>query len=122
MKQEDFELIKKDFSARLPYGVKFITYQVGYGDSGVSVITDKIIGIVNDMIVTKNGSYEISKCRAYLRKLSSMTEEENEEYTKLNLYGTHWDFVDWCNKKGLDYRGLIERHLALELTEENELK
>lgn len=134
MKQEDFELIKKDFSARLPYDVKFITYKVEYGDSGVSVITDKIIGIVNDMIVTKNGSYNIRNCRAYLRKLSSMTEEEYKELKSISpYYGfapyeyigdwcPNYEMVDWCNKKGLDYRGLIERHLALELTEENELK
>lgn len=119
MKEEDLKLIKKDFSARIPHGVKFITWKEGYEGSGISIIVGDAIGIVDDMIVTKNGSYDIRNCRAYLRKLSSMTEEENEEYTKRNLFGTHWDFVDWCNEKGLDYRGLIEKHLAIELTEEN---
>lgn len=117
MKQEEIEAIKKDFSARIPYGVKFVTYKIGYDNSGVIVIEDEAIGIVDDMVVAKSGSYSISKCRAYLRPLSSMTEEENEEYTKLNLYGTHWDFVDWCNKKGFDYRGLLENYLAIELKE-----
>lgn len=119
MKEEDLKLIKKDFSARIPHGVKFMTWKEGYEGSGISLSIGDAVGIVDDMIVTKNGSYEISKCRAYLRKLSSMTDEENEEYTKRNLFGTHWDFVDWCNEKGFDYRGLIEKHLAIELTEEN---
>lgn len=123
MKQKDLELIKKDFSARVLHGVKFITWKEGYEGSGISLIIDDAVGIIDDipspLIVAKNGSYDIKNCRAYLRKLSSMTEEEKEEYTKLNLFGTHWDFVDWCNEKGFDYRGLIEKHLAIELTEEN---
>jgi hypothetical protein len=55
--------------------------------------------------------------KPYLRPMSSMTEEEDEEYRKRNLYGFHWDFVDWCNSKHFDYRGLIKLGLALESPE-----
>ena len=141
MKQENLELIKKDFSARIPYGVKFMTWKEGYGESGINLSIGDAVGIVDDMIVTKNGSYDIRKCRAYLRKLSSMTEEEREEvnnlikdnrpnpYGKINNKGmdnlfssvavTSSILIDWLNAHHFDYRGLIEKYLAVELTEEN---
>ena len=51
--------------------------------------------------------------------MSSMTDDEEEEYRKINLFGTHWGFVDWCNKKHFDYRSLIEKGLAIKVTDEN---
>ena len=135
MKQEDLELVKKDFSARVLHGVKFITWKEGYEGSGISLSIDDAVGIIDDipspLIVGKNGSYDIRNCRAYLRKLSSMTEEEYKELKSISpYYGfapyeyigdwcPNYEMVDWCNKKGFDYRGLIEKHLAIELTEEN---
>ena len=141
MKQENLELIKKDFSARIPYGVKFMTWKEEYGESGINLSIGDAVGIVDEMIVTKNGSYDIRNCRAYLRKLSSMTEEEREEvnnlikdnrpnpYGKINNKGmdnlfssvavTSSILIDWLNAHHFDYRGLIEKYLAVELTEEN---
>lgn len=58
--------------------------------------------------------------KPYLRPLFSMTEEEefklNETrcYTQLTL-----ESYDWLNAHHFDYRGLIEKGLAIEVTEEN---
>jgi hypothetical protein len=54
-----------------------------------------------------------------------MTNEEKVEYKKLidcsdyTAFTTSDKVVDWLNKNHFDYRGLIERGLAIEVTEEN---
>jgi hypothetical protein len=57
--------------------------------------------------------------------MSSMTEEEKKEFSVLAV-GTHlfkgplipsYDTLDWLNKHHFDYRGLIEKGLALEAPE-----
>jgi hypothetical protein len=64
----------------------------------------------------------------YLRSLSSMTEEERKDMGKIvtTVYGgkvVDDDFVniikyiDWLNEHYFDYRGLIERGLAIEAPE-----
>ena len=75
-------------------------------------------------------------CKPYLRPMSSMTEEEFKEYhhikyalvTNRSIYerfdiGEKYlnvgiipisEYVDWLNKHHFDYRGLIEKGLALE--------
>ena len=47
--------------------------------------------------------------------MSSMTDEEKEEY--INTFLAMWDAVDWLNAHHFDYRGLIEKGLAIEAPE-----
>ena len=117
MKQEDKELLLKDLCSRLLYKVK-CKYS---GEIPMIGEVTNNIGMLSNIYVDKEcpfeingGIYGFADVKPYLRPLSSMTEEENEEYIKRNLYGFHWDFVDWCNSKHLDYRGLINKGLALE--------
>lgn len=143
MIQEDKELLLKDLSTRLPYGVRGkvkadavvpheydidgfpleTTFDVDVELQRIDASNDEIFVStfdnnedLGDYIeeCQSDSPYTIEEFTPYLRPMSSMTEEENEEYIKRNLYGFHWDFVDWCNSKHLDYRGLIERGLALE--------
>lgn len=107
MTQEEKDLLLKDLCARLPYKVKVQT----------PVINDEITLTCGDISAYFFNPDNELFLKPYLRPMSSMTEEENEEYIKRNLYGFHWDFVDWCNSKHLDYRGLIEKRLALEAPE-----
>lgn len=112
MTQEDKQLLLKDLCARLPYKVQGI---ITYDESN---ITFTVEGIDNNILHLS----DVEECyvedfKPYLRPLSSMTEEENDGYIKRNLYGFHWDFVDWCNSKHLDYRGLINKGLVLEAPE-----
>ena len=64
--------------------------------------------------------------------MSSMTEEERKEYYTfqykftLQAYDcqelnkeTFLEYLDWLNKNHFDYRGLIEKGLAIEVTKEN---
>lgn len=131
MTLEDKELLLKDLSARLYYDVvckvKYIlNNETTYGEDIEKECTDivKRINFDNYTIYTEWLGYEsdIEDIKPYLRPLSSMTEDEEEEYRKINLFGTHWGFVDWCNKKHFDYRGLIEKGLAIEVTENNPYK
>ena len=112
MTQEDKELLLKDLSARLPYGVKVEI------DGYYSHI---LKGIDGDTISTDRGiNYPLRLVKPYLRPMSSMTEEEefklNETrcYTQLTL-----ESYDWLKAHHFDYRELIEKGLAIEVTEEN---
>ena len=63
---------------------------------------------------------DVSKIKPYLFPLSSMTEEEKLMYEGL-MIGTDnisymLDVVDWLNAHHFDYRGLIDKSLALDAT------
>jgi hypothetical protein len=57
----------------------------------------------------------------------NLTKEEERELTEINCQGTlaehkyaiFYRSQDWLNKKMFDYRGLIEKGLAIEVTKEN---
>ena len=137
---EERQLLLKDLCARLPYkpmirmkGIncvlrnivwndfKFVVNQssfgTGHGDKGTELF-NSITGLCN--------------IKPYLRPLSSMTEEEYEEYLSLNE-PTHLEsgmevpciaHIEWLNKKFFDYRivpstgkTMIESELALEAPE-----
>lgn len=66
----------------------------------------------------------------YLFPMSSMTEEKWEEYQKIRMIDwVHGDIngtfinagliVDWLNRNHFDYRGLIEKGLAIDATNLN---
>lgn len=117
MKQEDKLLLIKDLCVRLPYGVK--------ADDRGEIITIRAYhpsGIIDDFGIMHN----IENIKPYLFPLSSMTEDQSKIYHELirGMFGTSAlinieEFVDWCNKNHLDYRGLIEKGLALDATELN---
>ena len=113
MKQEDIDLLFKDLCARLPYGVK--VKFAGY--SGREDCT------LNVQHLSSTYNIEYLRMRPYLRPMSSMTEEEKLMYEGL-MIGTDnvsymLDVIDWLNKNMFDYRGLIEKGLAIEVTEDN---
>ena len=64
----------------------------------------------------------IDNVRLYLLPLSSMTEEQKKEYqyiTERWMYDPAYsisDSIDWLNKHHFDYRGLIEKGLAIDAT------
>ena len=123
MNKEDKELLYKGLCSRLPYGVKI--YKALYGATTLNE---------RDIESFRKGFDDI--IIPYLRSMSSMTEEEKKEYNSLcdavpisyytfgyivediELYD-NFDSIDWLNKHHFDYHGLIERGLAIEVTEEN---
>ena len=133
---EEKELLLKDLSARLPYGVKVWHYGV----------TKELLGIIpsteNVMVGYDINDYEdsvIEDIKPYLRPISSMTEEELLEYhnIKYNMvtYRHNYkhidvgkyhdirivpieDYLDWLNKKmfaywTIDGKDMFELGLAL---------
>ena len=115
MKQEDKELLLKDLCARLPYG--FLIHR--YSDN-VDIEINTIDDFSHFLEYSNN-----EKFKPYLRSMSSMTEEEIKEFSVLGV-GIHlfkgplipsYDTLDWLNAHHFDYRGLIEKGLALEALE-----
>ena len=105
MKQEDKQLLLQDLCSRLPYKVMI-----------QSVGENKCLGLMDLVDID-------SLPKPYLRPMSSMTEEEKLMYEGL-MIGTDnvsymLDVIDWLNKHHFDYRHLIEKNLAIEVTEEN---
>ena len=123
MAQEDKELLLKDLCARLPYNV---ICQVEFKENGK--YNSKVMllsGIFTDeaYFTTKGGSIYSNEYKPYLFPLSSMTEEEKLMYEGL-MIGTDnisymLDVIDWLNAHHFDYRGLIEKGLAIDATNLN---
>lgn len=122
MTQEEKKLLLVDLSARLPYGI--IAKYKSREKEGDVKITYGNIGYVAEL---GNGWWK--ECKPYLRPMSSMTEEERieslefawiDDYGRLASYDKNIPkYIDWLNKKMFDYRGLIEKGLAIAVTEKN---
>lgn len=133
MTREDKELLLKDLCARLPYGVKLDTLE------GPQELNTRWLAI--------NMCNIASPYLPYLFPLSSMTAEQlkemqeiignpNEACISVNTSGlelwlnsidtdptiwldTIFEVQNWLNKNHFDYRGLIEKGLALDATNLN---
>lgn len=122
MTQEEKELLLKDLSARLPYKV---VAQVTYKDSeGWKTEDRKVLGVYTDGQVYVDCVYtNIENTKPYLRSLSSMTEEEDARRCAFlddiegGIEDAVFNYIDWLNKHHFDYRGLIDKGLALEAPE-----
>lgn len=132
MKQEDKNLLLKDLCARLPYKV-YAQIPDEYGGYTSVIESIDIDGFVKDFEGTQ---IEIENIKPYLFPLSSMTEEQKKEYNrwKHELPVYHYEYGDSVEEVELfdspesfeylienhfDYRGLIEKGLAIDATEKN---
>ena len=130
MTQEDKELLVKDISARLPYGIR-ASY---YGAEEERETWGEIDGVTLDGYVDI-GQYSlpIERIKPYLFPLSSMTNEQKIEclkgtsleiskYDEIYGYSEYTDLecylkvIDWLNAHHFDFRGLIENELAIDAT------
>ena len=126
MEQEDKELLLRDLCARLPYGVKVKTNNINILKLGTHTRVGEYVTDVTE------------PCKPYLFPLSSMTEEQKKESpfesSLLNAFingyislfedeelaiGDVVRMLEWLNKNHFDYRGLIERGLAIDCTNLN---
>ena len=134
MKQEDKDLLLLDLCSRLPYGVKVQTTYINpesgkRTDIGIDVLTTVEISMLID------GAEEH---KPYLFPLSSMTKEQKREYHQstskdidmlqdvileringkdnTNKHAIAYNGIDWLNTHHFDYRGLIEKGLAIDAT------
>jgi hypothetical protein len=149
MTQEEKELLLKDLSARLPYGV-LCDMGLEYPLPLQRIFVDRLDGILLDFY-EDGDDYQVylTEVKPHLRPMSSMTDEELNEMKALcsiyiptdsptigfEDYGilvfTHHltnntysfklniDIIDWLNKNMFDYRGLIDKGLAVKATEKD---
>jgi hypothetical protein len=127
MTSEDKELLLKDLCARLPYGVKCIvthsrTESGQKGDCGkLSTICPECIDCLD---YEGNFFTEFGDFKPYLFPLSSMTDEQEEEYNNLNGYELGCfphteEALDYLIRNHFDYRYLINKGLAIDCTNLN---
>ena len=129
MTQEDKSLLLKDLCARLPYGVKCRYQHIQYVENG-KIIDINMFGIVN----VDGHIKDICDIKPYLIPLSSMTETQCYELaairsgfqdcwkyikTPIPLSICNFEQIDWFHKNHFDYRGLIEKGLAIDATNLN---
>lgn len=136
MREEDKNLLMIDLCSRLPYGVK-VEAETWLEDEGeFAYVPDKVYSINSDGYIV-HGYDEVYECKPYLFPLSSMTEEQREEFLNIQseerkiLVKYRYEkedkipiipspkHIDWLNKNHFDYRGLIEKGLAIDATNLN---
>ena len=139
MTQENIELLATDISARVKYGVqvmlieneetmeRYKLYLKPYPLKPMTVLAFINYDVSSSKYKLNLGGdiVRIEDCKPFLRPMSDMSEEEKEEFHKLKFrhvaYSTNLqcalsiDEIDWLNKKGFDYRGLLEKGLAIGL-------
>lgn len=139
MDKSEKELLFKDLSARLPYHVRVkVWLKDGTTEEGFLDLEHNYADVLRDAFYYN----KIIDIKPYLRPMSSMTEEEKEEFHKLKQFsvtvvmpngvslikptyivdleddGNGLNYLyDWLNKKMFDYRGLISKNLAIEASE-----
>ena len=139
MTQEDKQLLLKDLSARLPYGVKCIvtksrTEEGQKGDVGkIGWVSLEGVDCIGDR---EPFFSEFGNFKPYLIPLSSMTEDQYIEFIIASGWNCEitdirrgkfpcisyigldciYNTIDWFNKNHFDYRGLIEKGLAIDAT------
>lgn len=132
--QEEKQLLLKDLCSRLPYGVKVrISSESEYclHEKTTTLDIDTLHKFILDGgyyvrgLLYKTPNFQLLP---YLRLISSMTEEEENEFISLNTIPSscqlpnhtrmNWysnaTMLDWLNAHHFDYRGLIKKGLALE--------
>lgn len=139
MTQEDKDLLLKDLSARLSYGVMLNIEDIAdtYNDKFFSISFNHGDCLyINGLCVDNNGYDSYATIKPYLFPLSSMTEEQRYNnpigFSQMLtiLANRDWEYVtikhkdlqkliDWFNKNHFDYRGLIGKGLAIDATSKN---
>ena len=118
MTKEDRERLLKDLSSRLPYGVRYRRF--AWDDKREEeCISAKIYSISPDGYVRnyhEDESDYIDNVRPYLFPLSSITKKRLEELSEYIDIKNAYVAVDLLNSHHIDYRGLIEKGLAIDAT------
>lgn len=138
MTPKDKELLLKDLCARIPYHIRVkVWLKDGTTEEGALDLEHNYGDVLRDAFYYN----KIVKIKPYLFPMSSMTEAywgdfyckfvENEiiynDFKKYYFDSGSWDkvlttisdcgdVIDWFNKYHFDYRGLIEKGLAIDAT------
>ena len=139
MTQEEKDLLLKDLCGRLPYGVK--CYKITFKPELAEEVICMLRNGSHNCVQLGTFLYRLEHIKPYLFPLSSMTEEQREEflniqteerqillnalieyksgkYDKIPIIAPYKQ-IEWLNKNHFDYRDLIERGLAIDCTNLN---
>lgn len=122
MTQEQKDLLLKDLCSRLPYGVIL---------NCCNIVSETLTLLDYNGLV--NNDYDIDEVKPYLFPMSSMTEEQlynnpigfsqmltikaDRDWENITINRrAYYKLVDWFNENHFDYRGLIEKGLAIDAT------
>ena len=140
MTREDKELLIRDLCGRLPYQVRMFEIEP-INDIQSHLTLYSISNKESVMCITPSGGVigsSVDAFKPYLFPISSMTEEQREEflniqteerqillnalieyksgkYDKIPIIAPYKQ-IEWLNKNHFDYRGLIEKGLAINAT------
>lgn len=140
---EDRKLLYRDLCARKPYGVNVqLMHATAFGVTDSTFLPQSLTSYKLDIMeVWAEGINASRLFKPYLFPLSSMTEEQRKEFIlhsgysvrvegcgklaeeyhyELVVYGNqlrpNYNDIDWLNAHHFDYRGLIEKDLAIDAT------
>ena len=132
MTKEDKELLLKELCARLPY---YLIVHVEHNTCGFIENADlQVYGYEGKLKLLREDNetfcyLPIEEVKPYLRPMSSMTEEEQrildsmcygvEMVSRLDGLKMFDKAFNFLNSHHLDYHELIDKGLAIEVTEEN---
>ena len=133
MEENNKQLLIKEISSRLPYGVKAQVQGWDEAKEKEVNIPLRVYSINTDgYVYFESNDYDVNyipveDCLLYLRPMSNMTEEERLVYEqRLHDVGRSIDVIDaddvvphidWLISHHFDFRGLIPMGLALEAPE-----
>ena len=120
MTQEEKDLLLKDIFGRIPYGVKCSYLDIEFNKTTHGYLESFEYDDDKDIIFVIDGIGIYSEhVKPYLFPMSSMTDAQKTEWDYIDYYADHHEAVDWLNKNHFDYRGLIEKGLAIDTTNKN---
>lgn len=139
MTQEEKEILIRDLCGRLPYEVKVYIkkwskldrkyYEGVYTVESIDTSLDSIFADSESNSVEIIVGYDNDEIKPYLFPMSSMTEEQKVIYGDLcysiiqslakNMQSELNELINWLNAHHFDYRGLIEKGLAIDATNLN---
>lgn len=123
MTQEDKQLLLKDLCGRLSNEVKCKILETN---------EVKILGSIqydgentlfdfweDDLKIQYGYQLYLSEFKPYLLPISSMTKEQKKYIRDKHTFGATYELFDWFDKNHFDYRGLIDKGLAIDASKLN---
>lgn len=139
MIQEEKELLLKDLCGRLPYSVKVLVQSWDEREMEYVDRVDTLYSINGDGYVrttNEDCDFDPEEIKPYLLSMSSMTEDQKNEYYDIVNYISSDDTENWkegefiyvdqlsrlihfYHRNHIDYLGLIPKGLAIDATDKN---
>ena len=113
MSQEEKQELLVALCGYLPYKCrgKYEIVRITESETKIERFEDELDSNVLDY------DFEYENFKPYLRPMSNMTEEELEEFKNFSSLAIYKE-IDWLNMHYFDYRGLINKGLALKAPED----